>query len=142
MAALALQIALGITTVLYGAPWQMAIVHQVLAVVLWVLILRARFLQRLSHRAIRERRLTMTAYDDLMAYQRDTQALAQVAGRLGWDQETMMPRGAAAQRGEEMAAMESVLHARRTDPRWATGWTRSTRARWMRWAGADAPYPP
>jgi carboxypeptidase Taq len=59
----------------------------------------------------------MTAYDDLMAHQRETQALAQVAGRLGWDQETMMPRGAAPQRGEEMAAMESVLHARRTDPR-------------------------
>ena len=59
----------------------------------------------------------MTAGDDLMAHQRETQALAQVAGRLGWDQETMMPRGAAPQRGEEMAAMESVLHARRTDPR-------------------------
>ncbi|MDR9394300.1 MAG: hypothetical protein RI571_08235, partial [Roseovarius sp.] len=39
----------------------------------------------------------MTAYDDLMAHQRDTQALAQVAGRQHWDQETMMPRGAAAQ---------------------------------------------
>ncbi|MFC6638084.1 carboxypeptidase M32 [Sulfitobacter sp. JBTF-M27] len=59
----------------------------------------------------------MTAYDDLMAHQRETQALAQVMGRLGWDQETMMPRGAAPQRGEEMAALESVLHARRTDPR-------------------------
>ena len=59
----------------------------------------------------------MTAYDDLMSFSRETQALAQVAGRLGWDQETMMPRGAAPQRGEEMAAMESVLHARRLDPR-------------------------
>ena len=59
----------------------------------------------------------MTAYDDLMAFQRETEALAQVAGRLGWDQETVMPRGAAPQRGEEMAAMESVLHARRIDPR-------------------------
>lgn len=59
----------------------------------------------------------MAAYDDLMAFQRETEALAQVAGRLGWDQETMMPRGAAQQRGEEMAAMEGVLHARRTDPR-------------------------
>jgi len=59
----------------------------------------------------------MAAYDDLMAFQRETQALAQVAGRLGWDQETMMPRDAAPQRGEEMAAMEGVLHARRTDPR-------------------------
>ena len=59
----------------------------------------------------------MAAYDDLMAFQRETEALSQVAGRLGWDQETMMPRDAAPQRGEEMAAMESVLHARRTDPR-------------------------
>ena len=32
----------------------------------------------------------MSAYDDLMAYERDTQALGQVAGRLGWDQETVM----------------------------------------------------
>ncbi|MCJ8140140.1 carboxypeptidase M32 [Falsirhodobacter halotolerans] len=59
----------------------------------------------------------MTAYEDLMAFQRQTEALSQVSGRLGWDQETMMPRGAAEQRGEEMAAMEGVLHARRTDPR-------------------------
>ncbi len=44
MAALLLQIALGIMTVVYAAPWQMAILHQFLAVVLWVLILRARFL--------------------------------------------------------------------------------------------------
>jgi carboxypeptidase Taq len=59
----------------------------------------------------------MTAYTDLMAYQRETEALGQVMGRLGWDQETMMPRGAAAQRSEEMAALEGVLHARRTDAR-------------------------
>jgi len=59
----------------------------------------------------------MTAYDDLMAFTRDTHALGQIAGRLGWDQETMMPRGAAPQRADEMAAMESVLHARRIDPR-------------------------
>lgn len=59
----------------------------------------------------------MTAFPQLMEFQRDTEALAQVAGRLGWDQETMMPRGAAGQRAEEMAALESILHARRTDPR-------------------------
>lgn len=59
----------------------------------------------------------MSALDDLLAHQRTTEALGQVMGRLGWDQETMMPPGAAEQRGEEMAAMESVLHARRTDPR-------------------------
>lgn len=59
----------------------------------------------------------MTAYQELMAHQRETEALAQISGRLGWDQETMMPRGAAAQRSEEMAALEGVLHARRTDLR-------------------------
>ncbi|MCU0801383.1 MAG: carboxypeptidase M32 [Rhodobacteraceae bacterium] len=57
------------------------------------------------------------AYLALMAFQRETEALAQIAGRLGWDQETVMPRGAAAQRSEEMAAIEGVLHARRTDGR-------------------------
>ncbi|KAA9009089.1 carboxypeptidase M32 [Histidinibacterium aquaticum] len=59
----------------------------------------------------------MTPFEQLMAYQRETAALEQVAGRLGWDQETVMPRGAADQRAEEMAAMEGVLHARRVDPR-------------------------
>ena len=43
-AVLALQILLGIMTVLYGAPWPLAIAHQFVAVVLWVLILRGRFL--------------------------------------------------------------------------------------------------
>jgi carboxypeptidase Taq len=59
----------------------------------------------------------MNAYDALMAFERQTQALGQVAGRLGWDQETVMPRAAAPQRAEESEAMEQVLHARRTDPR-------------------------
>ncbi len=59
----------------------------------------------------------MTTFDNIVAQERITWSLAQVMGRLGWDQETMMPRGAAEQRGEEMAALEEVLHARRTDPR-------------------------
>ena len=58
----------------------------------------------------------MSAFEKLMAYERDTQALGQISGRLGWDQETMMPEGAAPQRGEEMAALEAVLHARRSSP--------------------------
>ncbi len=59
----------------------------------------------------------MSAYDQLMAYERVTQALGSVAGRTGWDQETMMPAGSAALRAEEMAALEEVLHARRTNPK-------------------------
>ena len=59
----------------------------------------------------------MTALTDLLAFQRQTEALSSVAERLGWDQETVMPRGAAEQRAEEMGAMEEVLHDRRTDAR-------------------------
>ncbi|MCL4119930.1 UNVERIFIED_CONTAM: hypothetical protein GTU68_001821 [Idotea baltica] len=43
-AAMSLQVVLGIVTVLYGAPWQVAILHQLAAVLVWTLILRARFL--------------------------------------------------------------------------------------------------
>ncbi len=44
LAVLLVQVALGIMTVLYVAPWHLAIAHQFVAVVLWVAILRARFL--------------------------------------------------------------------------------------------------
>ena len=46
LAMMALQVVIGIVTVLYSAPLQIAILHQIGAVVLWVLILRARFLAR------------------------------------------------------------------------------------------------
>ena len=44
MAVMVFQIVLGVMTVLYAAPWNLAILHQLGAVLLWVLILRARFL--------------------------------------------------------------------------------------------------
>jgi len=69
----------------------------------------------------------MGAYEELMGFARETQALAQVAGRLAWDQETVMPRGAAGQRAEEAGAMEAVLHAHRTDPR-VGEWLEAARA--------------
>ncbi|SFS11034.1 carboxypeptidase M32 [Yoonia litorea] len=59
----------------------------------------------------------MDAYTELLSFARETQALGEVAGRLGWDQETMMPEGATPQRAEEHAAMAKVLHARHIDPR-------------------------
>lgn len=43
-AAISVQIAVGIATVLYAAQVHIAITHQAIAVVVWVLILRARFL--------------------------------------------------------------------------------------------------
>jgi len=40
---LLVQLALGVVTVLYGAPWQLAILHQLMAVVVFVMVIRARF---------------------------------------------------------------------------------------------------
>ena len=77
----------------------------------------------------------MSAYDDLMAFQRDTEALGQIAGRLGWDQETMMPSGATEQRAAEMGAMEGVLHGRRVDPRIGDWLAAIARVSWMMWRG-------
>ena len=59
----------------------------------------------------------MGAFEQLSEFARGTTALGNVAALLEWDRETMMPAGAAGQRAEECAALESVLHARRTDPR-------------------------
>jgi len=63
-------------------------------------------------------------YADLMGFVRETTALGQISGLLSWDQETMMPKGAADQRGEWSGALESTVHARKTDPRigeWLAG---------------------
>ena len=55
----------------------------------------------------------MSAFSKLAAYHKDTVALEHIAGRLGWDQETMMPSGSIGDRVEEFSAIEKVLHARR-----------------------------
>ncbi|MFQ1700850.1 heme A synthase [Loktanella agnita] len=44
MAMMLVQVILGIVTVIYSAPWQVAILHQFGAVMLWAMILRGRFL--------------------------------------------------------------------------------------------------
>lgn len=44
LAMMLVQMVLGIVTVLYSAPWHIAIIHQFGAVVLWVLVLWGRFL--------------------------------------------------------------------------------------------------
>ena len=56
-------------------------------------------------------------FAELMQFQRDTEALKSIAGRLAWDQETMMPKGSSDQRATEQAALARVIHKRNTDPR-------------------------
>ena len=62
-------------------------------------------------------KLAMSELAKLLDFDHQTQALAQVSGRLGWDQETMMASGSSEQRAIEMSALEGVLHARRSDGR-------------------------
>ncbi|NNU81610.1 carboxypeptidase M32 [Halovulum dunhuangense] len=57
------------------------------------------------------------AYDAMISHVRQTTALAQAAGLLDWDQETVMPPRGASLRAEQAAALEDAVHARRTDPR-------------------------
>ncbi|MGB1696645.1 MAG: carboxypeptidase M32, partial [Paracoccaceae bacterium] len=56
----------------------------------------------------------MSAFSNLATFHKDTVALEHIAGRLGWDQETMMPSGSIGDRVEEFAALEKILHARRS----------------------------
>ncbi|MDA9641548.1 carboxypeptidase M32, partial [Alphaproteobacteria bacterium] len=60
---------------------------------------------------------TNEAFIRLMQFQQDTEALVSIAGRLSWDQETMMPNGSAEQRSTEQAAIVRTIHTRNTDPR-------------------------
>ena len=50
----------------------------------------------------------MSAFQKLIEYNKDTVALEHIAGRLGWDQETVMPSGSIADRSEEFAALEKL----------------------------------
>ena len=60
---------------------------------------------------------TNKSFNELMRFQQDTEALISIAGRLGWDQETMMPPDSAVQRATEQAALVKIIHSRNTDPR-------------------------
>ena len=60
---------------------------------------------------------TSKSFTELMRFQQDTEALSSIAGRLGWDQETMMPHGSTDQRATEQAAIVKTIHNRNLDPR-------------------------
>ena len=56
LGAIVLQAVIGIMTVLYVAPWHLALLHQLTAVALWTLILRAGFLARMPRpQSVRDR---------------------------------------------------------------------------------------
>ena len=70
---------------------------------------------------------TDNSFNQLMEFQQETEALSSIAGRLGWDQETMIPQGAVDQRAIERAAIVKTIHSRNTDPRIPEWLTKSAR---------------
>ena len=54
-------------------------------------------------------------YSNLTRRLRETATLGSVGELLAWDQETMMPRGAARFRAEELAMVSSLVHQKATD---------------------------
>jgi carboxypeptidase Taq len=57
------------------------------------------------------------AYDELIRRVREEGLLASCAELLAWDEETYMPRGGVAHRGDQMAFLAGLQHERATDPR-------------------------
>ena len=58
---------------------------------------------------------TNSTYEAFITYVKQTTALQRAAGVLSWDQEVMMPPKGANARAEQMGALESALHERRTN---------------------------
>ena len=57
------------------------------------------------------------AYDELIRRSRELATLASCSAVLGWDEQTYMPTGGAAHRGNQMAILAGLHHERATDPR-------------------------
>ncbi|MFH0799057.1 MAG: carboxypeptidase M32 [Pseudomonadota bacterium] len=55
-------------------------------------------------------------YQQIAARMKDISALAQAAGVVGWDHETMMPERGSAARAEQSAALSAVIHEKLIDP--------------------------
>src|SRR4051812_39019378 len=57
------------------------------------------------------------AYEALIRRARELGVLASCSALLGWDEQTYMPHGGSAHRGDQMAVLAGIQHERATDPR-------------------------
>jgi len=57
------------------------------------------------------------AYEELVRRSRERSLLASCSSLLSWDEQTYLPRGGAAYRGDQMALLAGLHHQRGTDPR-------------------------
>ncbi|MEE4298032.1 MAG: carboxypeptidase M32 [Pseudomonadales bacterium] len=60
---------------------------------------------------------TSTAYDELMKLTREASLLGSTAALVGWDQETMMPKGGIAHRSRQLAQLARLQHEMATNPK-------------------------
>lgn len=58
-----------------------------------------------------------TQYDQLRAILREAGTLGSIGSLLGWDQETYMPHGGAAHRGDQTGMIARLVHEKLTSPR-------------------------
>lgn len=65
--------------------------------------------------------MSASAYPALVSHFRELSVLQSCSAVLGWDQQTYMPRGGGAFRGEQLALLAKLCHERATDPR-IEGW--------------------
>ena len=61
--------------------------------------------------------MTSSAFGSLREHLREIELLDGIAGTLGWDEQTYMPRGAAELRGAQTGLLARLSHERLTDPR-------------------------
>lgn len=57
------------------------------------------------------------AWDDLRTHLREIEVLGGVGAAIRWDQQTMMPKAGAQNRGEQSALLSRLIHERAADPR-------------------------
>lgn len=57
------------------------------------------------------------AYEELLAWMKETSLLASCGGVLGWDERTYMPRKGSAHRGNQLALLAGMVHGRTIEPK-------------------------
>ena len=121
---LILQIALGMATVYFEVPIWLALLHQANGILLFavVTLLLARILQAQAPEMIEqntaasvprphpEEVFMTTAYQTLEARAKRVADIGGALAILGWDAQTMMPKGGSEARGDQVATLAEMAH--------------------------------
>jgi carboxypeptidase Taq len=80
--------------------------------------------------------MSTALYDELVEKSREIALLQSISGLLGWDQETMMPRGGEGLRARQMAMLAGMVHERGTSERIGALLSELESSTWLK---SDAP---